>query len=40
LITGVAGGALSREGFMPAGVEFLNRETAAFLDGVTPSAAR
>ena len=25
---------------IPADVEFLNRETTAFLDGVTPSAAR
>jgi hypothetical protein len=25
---------------IPADIEFLNRETTAFLDGVTPSAAR
>jgi homoserine O-acetyltransferase/O-succinyltransferase len=37
---GTVTGHASAGGFMPADVEFLNRETAAFLDGVTQSAAR
>jgi homoserine O-acetyltransferase len=37
---GTVTGHASAGGAIPADVEFLNRETAAFLDGVTPSAAR
>jgi homoserine O-acetyltransferase len=37
---GTVTGHASAGGFMPADVEFLNRETASFLDGVTQSAVR